>query len=694
MQLVVCEKPSVGATLAKALGAAERKNGYIEGDNIIISWCIGHLVELADADVYDEHYKKWSIEDLPIIPQKWQYIVSAGKNEQFEVLRGLMNDERITDVVNACDAGREGELIFRLVYNKVGCAKPMKRLWLSSMEEKAITAAFADLKDGRDYENLYRSALCRAKADWIVGINATRLFSKMYNKKLNVGRVQTPTLAILLDREKSIADFKKEKYYTVRLKADGLDAVSEKITDESEAKRIAVECSGKSATVKSVKTERKTVNPPKLYDLTTLQREANRLYGFTAHQTLDYVQSLYEMKLCTYPRTDSQYLTEDMESTAIGTASAVTKKLGFLSDIAIMGDVRRVLNNSKVSDHTALIPTADFYYCSPDNIPDGEKKILFLIACRLVCALSAPYIYETVTSEIECNGFSFTVKGRKVIDEGFKAVERKFRDYYKVTYDADEEEMPETSLFEGQTIQNVSSEISENYTQPPKHFTEDTLLSAMERAGTENITEEVERSGLGTPATRAGIIEKLTKSGFVSRDKRNLLVSAGGSDLVSFMPEIIKSAKLTADWENKLSLMAQGKFTEQQFMADIERLVCDIISQARSEYDESKAASFGGEAFGTCPRCGRNIMKTPKAYSCENKACGFAIWKQNKFFQNARKEMTDDMVKKMLSKGKVAVSGLYSQKSGKTYDAVISLDDNGKYVNFKLEFPTNKKGRK
>ncbi len=437
MQLVVCEKPSVAATLAKALGVTERKDGYIEGDNVIVSWCIGHLVELANADAYDERYKKWNIDDLPIIPQEWQFIVSAGKNEQFKVLWGLMNDARITEVVNACDAGREGELIFRLVYNKVGCTKPIKRLWLSSMEEKAITAAFSDLKDGREYENLYRSALCRAKADWIVGINATRLFSKLYNKKLNVGRVQTPTLAILLDREKSIADFKKEKYFTVKLKADGLDAVSEKITDEGEAKRIAGECAGKTATVKSVKTERKTVNPPKLYDLTTLQREANRLYGYTAQQTLDYVQSLYEMKLCTYPRTDSQYLTEDMESTAIGTASAVTKKLDFLSDIAIMGDVRRVLNNSKVSDHTALIPTADFYYCSPDNIPDGEKKILFLIACRLVCALSAPYIYETVTSEIECNGFSFTVKGRKVIDEGFKAVERKFRDYYKVNDDGD-----------------------------------------------------------------------------------------------------------------------------------------------------------------------------------------------------------------------------------------------------------------
>jgi len=694
MQLVVCEKPSVGAALAKALGAADHKNGYIEGDNIIVSWCIGHLVELASADVYDERYKKWSIEDLPIIPQKWQYIVSAGKNEQFEVLRSLMNDSRVTEVVNACDAGREGELIFRLVYNKIGCTKPVKRLWLSSMEEKAITAAFADLKDGCEYENLYRSALCRGKADWIVGINATRLFSKLYNKKLNVGRVQTPTLAILLDREKAIAGFQKEKYYTVKLKADGLDAVSEKITDEGEAKRIAGECAGKTATVKSVKTERKTVNPPKLYDLTTLQRDANRLYGYTAQQTLDYTQSLYEMKLCTYPRTDSRFLTDDMGDTAGKTAETVMRSLLLFEGIGFVPDMSKVLNSSKVSDHTAIIPTLSLANTNLDEVPNGEKNILFLIACRLLCAVSAPYIYDTVTAEIGCNGFSFTVKGRNVIDEGFKAVERKFRDYYKVNDDGDEEKMPETSLSEGQTLQNVSSEISENYTQPPKHFTEDTLLSAMERAGTEDITEEVERSGLGTSATRAGIIEKLTKSGFVTRDKRNLLVSAGGSDLISFMPEIIKSAKLTADWENKLSLMAQGKFTEQQFMADIERLVCDIIAQARTEYDESKVAAFNGEAFGTCPRCGRNILKTPKAYSCENKACGFAIWKQNKFFENARKELTDDMVKKMLSKGKVAVSGLYSQKSGKTYDAVISLDDTGKYVNFKLEFPVKKKGRK
>ena len=689
MQLVVCEKPSVAATLAKALGATDHKNGYIECDNIIVSWCIGHLVELASADCYDERYKKWSVEDLPIIPQKWQYIVSAGKNEQFEVLRGLMNDSRVTEVVNACDAGREGELIFRLVYNKIGCTKPVKRLWLSSMEEKAIIAAFADLRDGRDYDNLYRSALCRSKADWIVGINSTRLFSKMYNKKLNVGRVQTPTLAILLDRENAIAGFQKEKYYTVKLKADGLDAVSEKVTDEGEAKRIAGECSGKSAVVKSVKTERKTVNPPKLYDLTTLQRDANRLYGYTAQQTLDYTQSLYEMKLCTYPRTDSSFLTDDMGDTAGKTAGTVMRSLPLFAGIEFVPD------SSKVSDHTAIIPTLSLAGTNLDEVPNGEKNILFLIACRLLCAVSAPYIYDTVTAEIGCSGFSFTAKGITVISEGFKAIENVFKQK-QICKDENEDnaDEPALALSEGKTITGVSSDVCENYTQPPKHFTEDTLLSAMERAGVEDITEDVERSGLGTPATRAAIIEKLTKSGFVTRDKRNLLVSAGGSDLISFMPEIIKSAKLTADWENKLSLMAQGKFTEQQFMADIERLVCDIIAQARSEYDESKVAAFSGEAFGTCPRCGRNILKTPKAYSCESKACGFAIWKNNKFFENARKELTDDMVKKMLSIGKVAVSGLYSQKSGKTYDAVISLDDTGKYVNFKLEFPAKKKGRK
>ena len=694
MQLVIAEKPSVGVALAKALGVSDRKDGYIEGENIIVSWCIGHLVELANADVYNERYKKWNIADLPIIPQDWQFVVSADKTEQFELLRGLMNDSRVTEVVNACDAGREGELIFRLVYNAAGCTKPIKRLWLSSMEETAIKNGFANLKDGSEYENLYQSALCRAKADWIVGINATRAFSKLYNRTINVGRVQTPTLAMVCEREKSIGDFKKEQYFNIHLKTNGLDAVLEKVTDKAEADRIKNTCDGKPATVKSVKTERKTVNPPKPYDLTTLQREANRLYGFTAQQTLDYTQSLYEMCLCSYPRTDSQYLTDDMEDTALGTASSVIGRLDVLSDIQITGDVKRVLNSKKVTDHTAIIPTGEFTFAVLDEIPEGEKKILFLIACRLICALSSPYIYDSVVSEIESSGFIFTARGRTVIDEGFKAVERKFRDHFKVKDETDEDEPAVMPLSEGQKIDSAAAEITEHWTQPPKHYTEDTLLSAMERAGTDEITEEVERSGLATPATRAAIIEKLTKSGFVKRSKKNLVVSESGNDIVSLMPEMVKSASMTAKWENALSQMAQGKYTPQQFMADIEKLTSEIIETAKNNVDENKVTGFRGEIIGTCPRCGRNIVIAPKSYSCESKACGFTIWKNNKFFENARKELTDDMVRKMLAKGKIAVSGLYSQKTGKNYDAYISLDDTGKYVNFKLEFPPRKAEKK
>ena len=580
MKLVIAEKPSVGMALAKALGVAGKKNGYVEGGGYIISWCVGHLVGLANANSYDEKYRKWNISDLPIIPENWIFDIAPDKNEQFGVLRKLMNDSRVTEVVNACDAGREGELIFRLVYNKSGCRKPIKRLWISSMEEKAIIDGFAGLKDGADYENLYNSALCRAKADWIVGINATRLFSVLYNRTLNVGRVQTPTLAMICERENGIANFRKEKYFNVHLKADGLDAVIEKIADHDEADRIRCECDGKPANVSSVKSERKTVNPPKLYDLTTLQREANRLYGFTAQQTLDYTQSLYEMKLCTYPRTDRCYLTEDMKDTAETIADMVLQRFPHFKNITLKTDTSRILNSKKVTDHTAIIPTAEIENIDLSSVPEGEYKILCLIANRLLCAVSEPYVYETVTAEIRCGGYSFASKGRKTIKEGFKGIDNAFRSCQKCRDETDNDEAS-VSFTEGQTFDNAVSEISEHYTQPPKHFTEDTLLSAMERAGTDEITEDAERSGLGTPATRAGIIEKLTKSGFIKRDKRNLVVTDSGTDLISLMPDIIKSAKMTADWENNLSLVAKGQYTSQQFMADISRLTDDIIAAAK-----------------------------------------------------------------------------------------------------------------
>lgn len=690
MQLVIAEKPSVGVALAKALGVTEKKDGYIEGNGYIVSWCVGHLVSLANADMYDEKFKKWDIADLPIIPDEWQFVIAEDKDKQFGILRQLMDDSRVTEVVNACDAGREGELIFRLVYNKALCNKPIKRLWISSMEEKAIRDGFDNLKDGKDYENLYQSALCRAKADWIVGINATRLFSKLYNRTLNVGRVQTPTLAMLYERENSISNFQKEKYFNVHLKSVGLDAVHEKVKEQGEAENIRRDCDGNEAIVKSVKTERKTVNPPHLYDLTTLQREANRLYGFTAQQTLDYTQSLYEMKLVTYPRTDSQYITDDMDGAARSIAESVAGKLPHFSGIVIAPDTKRVINNKKVSDHHAIIPTAEVSNTDLSSVPDGERKILYLIANRLLCATNEPYIYETVTAEISCGGYSFVARGRNVISEGWKAIEKAFRDFQKCKVDT-EEDVETLALTEGQVIERPVSEVSEHYTQPPKHFTEDTLLSAMERAGTDEITEEVERSGLGTPATRASIIEKLTKSGFIKREKKNLVVTDNGTDLISVMPDIIKSASMTADWESALSLMAQGKFTSQQFMVDIEKLVDDIIGVAKESVDESKVSRNGGEVIGICPRCGKNIVVTPKAYSCEDRNCGFVIWKNDKFFEKARKPLTKEMAASLIKNGKIAVKGLYSEKSGKNYDATVCLDDTDKYVNYKLEFAPRKK---
>ena len=691
MQLVIAEKPSVGMALAKALEVSGKKDGYVEGENVIVSWCVGHLVGLANADMYDEKYKKWNISDLPIIPENWQFIVAEDKNKQFSILRQLMEDSRVTEVVNACDAGREGELIFRLVYNKIGCNKPIKRLWISSMEEKAIRDGFSNLEDGKDYENLYQSALCRAKADWIVGINATRLFSKLYNRTLNVGRVQTPTLAMLYERENSIGNFKKEKYFNVPLKSVGIDAVHEKVKEQEAAENIRRECDGKEAIVKSVKTERKTVNPPHLYDLTTLQREANRLYGFTAQQTLDYTQSLYEMKLVTYPRTDSQYITDDMNETARNIAELVGKKFAHFEGLVLVPDTKRVINNKKVSDHHGIIPTVELANTDISSVPDGEKKILYLIANRLLCATSEPYIYETVTAEISCGGYSFVARGRNVISEGFKAIEKAFRSYQKCKDDTEEVEEESVALSEGQVIERAVTEVTEHFTQPPKHFTEDTLLSAMERAGTDELTEEVECSGLGTPATRASIIEKLTKSGFIKREKKNLVVTENGTDLISVMPDIIKSASMTADWENSLSLMAQGKFTSQQFMADIGKLVDDIINVAKDSVDESKVTKTNGEVIGVCPRCGKNIAVTPKAYSCEDRACGFAIWRNDKFFEKSKKTLTKEMVASLIKNGKIPVKGLYSQKTGRNYDATVCLDDTGKYVNFKLEFAPKKK---
>jgi len=693
VKLVVSEKPSVGTAYAHALGVKEKKDGCFEGNGYIITWCVGHLVEFANADAYDERYKKWSISDLPIIPREWKYVVSADKNKQYQIVKKLLNDSRVDELIFATDAGREGELIFRLVYEYANCKKPIKRLWLSSMEEKAIVEAFGNLRDGADYFNLYQSALCRAKSDWAVGINATRLFTKLYNKRLNVGCVQTPTLAMICERGTAIADFVKQKYYNIHLK--GI-AVLEKIKEQSEAERIKSECDGNTAVVRSVKREKKTVSPPRLFDLTTLQREANRVYGFTAQQTLDYTQSLYEMRLVTYPRTDSQFLTDDMSGTANEIIKVVLNVFPQFSGVSYTPDVSKVINGKKVTDHHAIIPTVEIAKAKLDAVPDGERKILSLIANKLLCATADKHEYEAVTAEIVCNNYTFIAKGKTVISDGWKAFSKRDDEDGEIVFD-----IPE--LTEGQTFENAACNITEHFTSPPKQYTEDTLLSAMERARqreTDSGSAEdlPERAGLGTPATRASIIEKLIKSGYVTREKKNLVATADGANLIAIMPDIIKSAKMTADWEHVLSLIAKDKQSADDFMEQIENFVNFIISSAKENVKQEFVApqnivpqNFCGEKVGVCPRCKGDVCETPKAYACK---CGFIIWKNNKFFESARKAFTKDIVTALLKDGEIALEGLYSERTGKTYDATVCLEDTGTWVNFKLDFTKKKKGDK
>ena len=538
MKLIISEKPSVGAAIAAALGATNRKNGYIEGNGIVVSWCIGHLVGLSDAGSYDERFKKWRYDDLPILPEEWKYTLSSDKQEQFSVLKNLMERSNISEVVNACDAGREGELIFRLVYEMVGCTKQISRLWISSMEDNAIREGFENLKPGTEYENLYQSALCRSKADWLIGINATRLFSVLYHKTLNVGRVQTPTLAMIVERDSKISGFKKEKYHHVRLNMGGVEAASEKISDQQKAAQIQTACHNRQAVCVSLSKEKKTAKPPKLFDLTTLQREANRTYGYTAKQTLDYAQSLYERKLITYPRTDSRYLTYDMENTAAdvlvlaATLPPFNRYNDFSPNAAIL------LSDKDVSDHHAIIPTMAADNFDLAALPVGERSLFVLICCKLLCSAAPSHIYETVTAIFECGGHSFTAKGKSIITEGWKTFEKLFRSSLKEKPEDDSEDettLPELS--EGSIFESAAASVTEHFTTPPKPYTEDTLLSAMEHAGKDDMPEDTERKGLGTPATRASIIEKLVFSGFIERKGKSLVPTKDGINLITVLPE-------------------------------------------------------------------------------------------------------------------------------------------------------------
>ena len=648
MILVIAEKPSVGAAIGKVLGASCRKDGYLEGNNYIVSWCVGHLVGLADASSYDERFAKWRYSDLPIVPDEWLFEVPKDKQKQFKVLCDLMLDKRVTELVCATDAGREGELIFRLVYKKAGCTKPFKRLWISSLEDSAIREGFAHLRSSGEYDRLYEAALARSKADWIVGINGTRLFSTLYHKKLVVGRVQTPTLAMLVEREGKISTFHKEKYFNVHISKENLTADLEKVKTEEEAKAVAAACDKKQAVVSSLKKETKTVNPPRLYDLTTLQREANRYYGFTAQQALDLVQSLYEKKLLTYPRTDSQFITEDMESTARQVIGIVSRKLPLFGGITHEPDIGRITNNAKVTDHHAIIPTVQFEKQDLAELPESEQKIIRLIAMRLLSATGEKHIYDETSVTLTCEGYEFKAKGKTVVQDGWKSVERCFKETLK-SKEKDEPERSLPSLNEKDILSSVDSSVTEHYTSPPKPYTEDSLLSAMETAGNAEFDDDTEKKGLGTPATRAGIIEKLVKGGFVERKGKSLVPTKDGNNLVCVLPEQITSPSMTAEWENTLMQIERGNADADKFLSGIVGMTSELV-KAYPFLSEAEASRFdsGRETIGKCPRCGSPVYVGKGNYYCSNKECSFCMWEDNKFFSSKKKKLTKKIAAELL----------------------------------------------
>ena len=693
MKLVICEKPSVAKAVASALGVTSRADGCFEGNGLIVSWCVGHLMSPMDAAGYDPAYKKWKYDDLPILPEPFRYVLAKGKEDAFQNLKRLMERPDVTELVNACDAGREGELIFRLVYEATRCSKPFSRLWISSMEDAAIREGFADLHPGGDYDPLYQSALCRQKADWLIGINASRLFSVLYHRTLNVGRVQTPTLAMLVDRDSRITLFRKEKYHHVRLALDGAEAMSEKIATPEEAETLRAVCAGASASCTSITHEEKKEAPPKLYDLTTLQREANRVFGYTAKQTLDYAQSLYEKKLLTYPRTDSRYLTVDMAETASVVLHLAARVPPFDGCGEFFPDVSLLVNDGKVSDHHAIIPTLELEKADLSELTVGERNTLLLVCRELLCAAAEPYVYEVVTAAFDCGGHTFTAKGRRILSEGWREIDRIFRASLKEQPEDEAEPTALPNFTEGQTFDQVDASVTEHFTTPPKAYTEDTLLAAMETAGKDDMPEDAERKGLGTPATRAAILEKLVAAGFVERRGKSLVPTKAGINLVTVLPDTLTSPMLTAEWEQKLTAIARGEGAPAAFMAGISEMTRELVKTYSHISEEGqKLFTPERETVGLCPRCGKPVYEGKKNFYCSDRACRFVLWKDDRFWTSRKKELTRKMAADLLKKGRASVRGMWSEKKGAAYDAVVVLDDTGeKHVHFKLEFPKNRK---
>ena len=699
-KLVIAEKPSVAHSLAAVIGATARKDGYLEGNGWRVSWCVGHLAGLADADSYDPKYAKWRYDDLPILPVDWQMTVGKDKKKQFDVLKKLMNAPDVTEVVNACDAGREGELIFRSVYELAGCQKPMKRLWISSMEDSAIREGFANLRPGAEYDGLRDAALCRAKADWLVGINATRLFSVLYHRTLNIGRVMSPTLALIVQREAEIDGFKPVPFYTVTLELPGFTVAGERMKDKAAAEQLQSACQSAVATVKQVERKDKSEKPPALYDLTTLQRDANRLLGYTAQQTLDYLQNLYEKKLCTYPRTDSRYLTSDMAEGLPVLVNLVANAMTFRKGIAISCDADAVINDKKVTDHHAVIPTRNIQNADLSGLPVGERAVLELVALRLLCAVAQPHTYAETSVTVECAGVEFSAKGRTVKHPGWRALDAAYCANLKNTPEPDKETeskaLPE--LTEGQSLPLSGTVVKEGKTSPPKHFTEDTLLSAMETAGKEDMPEDAERKGLGTPATRAGILEKLVSAGFLERKKSKktvqLMPSHDAVSLITVLPEQLQSPLLTAEWEYRLGEIECGELPPEDFMAGISAMLRELVGTYQVIKGTEYLFSPPREVVGRCPRCGGEVAEMQKGFFCQNEACRFAIWKNNKWWAAKKKQPTKVVVAALLKDGRARLTGCYSEKTGKTYDATVVLEDDGQYVSFRLEFDRQKGGKR
>lgn len=693
-RLVIAEKPSVAQTLAKVIGAYARHDGYLEGSGYVVSWCVGHLVGLVQPDQYDDKYRKWNYADLPIIPEKWKTFVSPDKQGQFSVLKELMKREDVEELICATDAGREGELIFRLVYHQAGCRKPFKRLWISSMEDAAIREGFAHLKEGRDYDRLYDAAVCRQKADWLVGMNATRLFSVQYGSRLTVGRVQTPTLAMLVERSGQISNFRKEKYYNLHLDCDGMLVQKEKIFDKAEADKLLDKCNGNSAEVVSVKKQEKTINPPRLYDLTTLQRESNRYYGYTAQETLDYTQSLYEKKLVTYPRTDSQFLTEDMAGSAESMIKLVKGTFPFAVAFSFVPDVSRLIDNSKVTDHHAIIPTAEIAKQNLSSLTQGERDILNLTAMRLLAASAEKHRYLETEVTVCCAGEEFSTRGKTILEDGWKAVEAAYRTQLKEK-PADTLDRMLLDVAEGQTFEAVRASLTEHYTAPPKAYTEDTLLSAMETAGNESFDADTEKKGLGTSATRASMIEKLVRSKYIERKGKQLIPTEAGIRLMGILPDKVKSPKLTAEWENILMQIERGEASGQDFLTGIENYIRSLVEEY-AEVPAEVRAQFSSpqqkEQIGACPRCGSPVYEGQKNFYCSSRECSFCIWKDSKWLSGMKKKINKKSAESLLKTGRVKMTGLYSVKTGKSFDATLVLDDTGRYVNFKLEFDKDRKG--